>query len=100
MTDDIRGRNMTWDDLCKVEPQLRELETEISNISDADPEFCANRLWYGDFDHQGYKGRLVRLVGWQARKPKLRTIALYDLAYKHLYDMLPDCRHPSTICPP
>jgi len=41
-------------------------------------------VWYGNF-----KPSLEELVGFEARKPLLRSRDAYDLAYDVLYDLLP-----------
>jgi hypothetical protein len=51
------------------------------------PSFCANDIWYDEI-----KPVLVKLVGWSARNPALRTTEAYDVAYQYLYNLLPDCR--------
>ena len=53
------------------------------------PSFCANDVWYRP---GSFKSRLVRLAGWWAEKPELRTSEAYDVAYDELYQQLPDCR--------
>ena len=81
-----------------------------------DEDWCRNRVWY-----EVLKPQLVRTVGWvreliapsrecelrsctieelleeraKGRKddPFLRTEEAYDIAYDHLYSVLPDCRH-------
>jgi hypothetical protein len=87
---------LSWGVLVAEEPALAELERELRAIEDdpARPAFCANLVWYGREDPEGrsYKERLHPLVGWEARNPKLRSEHAYDLAYDHLYALLPDCR--------
>jgi len=41
---------------------------------------------------------MLRLVGFHAGNPKLRTMDDYDLAYRHLYGLLPDCNHAGPLC--
>lgn len=41
-------------------------------------------LTYYDF-----RDELIRLVGWEARNPVLRTMAAYDLAVGTMSDLLP-----------
>ena len=79
---------MTFDDLVNRCPELGDMAAEILTIrGDGGPSFCANDVWYGR-----YKGRLERLVGWLATDPYLSTPEVYDIAYEHLYNLLPDCR--------
>jgi len=79
--------NATFDDLCEIEPALRDLESQIREVDGSSPHFCANAVW-----SQMCKPALVGLVGWDARRPEPRTQAAYDTAYDHLYDLLPPCR--------
>jgi hypothetical protein len=76
-------------DLCQREPRLHSLERDIQAVKDTGgPSFCANDWWYGRL-----KPRLVRLVGFGAEQPELRTPEAYDVAYDVLYELLPDCRN-------
>ncbi len=87
---------MTWEDLARLEPELRRLEQDILSLrrrSRGWRTFCANDVWYDLF-----KPRLVYLAGWGARNPALRSEEAYDLAYEHLYALLPDCR--GCLCLP
>lgn len=83
---------MTFADLVALEPRLGSLEAEIKAIRRPDEgEVCANELWYRD----GYKRRMSALVGWYRVGPRhdvLVTPEAYELAYSHLYNLLPDCR--------
>jgi hypothetical protein len=78
---------MTFDELCEIEPGLRQLEAQIRAVDDSDPHFYANREWY-----RNHKPVLLHLAGWYARCPDLRSVEAYDVAYGYLYDLLPDCR--------
>jgi len=79
--------NATFDELCEIEPALRDLEYQIREVDGSGPHFSANAVW-----SQLCKPVLVGLVGWDARRPELRTQAAYDTAYDHLNDLLPPCR--------
>jgi hypothetical protein len=83
---------VTFDDMCQQEPCLLGLEQEIKSLSDDSPHWCANRAWYDLFE-----SRLNTLVGWHARNPLLRTEAAYNLAFGHLYELLPGCRQCSCL---
>lgn len=87
---------LSWDDLVQREPRLQTLLDRVERIrADADPRrpFCANFHWYGYDDGNGIVRRLCELVGW-GRQPSdaLATREAYDIAYRTLYDQLPDCR--------
>jgi hypothetical protein len=85
---------LTFDALVKTEPRLAELYAKAAKVDSSSSNFCANAVWYGQF-----KPALEQLVGFEARKPLLRSRDAYDLAYDVLYDLLPDCRHePDAFC--
>ena len=88
----------TWQAIRRLEPAIAKLEADVrqhTRTSRNGKRYCANRHWYAPF---GFKERLCHLVGFQARNPALRTMAAYDLVYRKLYRLLPDCRHESPIC--
>jgi hypothetical protein len=87
------NRAAAFQELCLLEPGLAQLEREIRALPDAGKYFCANEHWYppGTF-----RSRLLRLAGWNAVRPELRTSEAYDLAYDYLYALLPDC--PECAC--
>lgn len=85
----------TWEQLAALDPRLATLAAEAAAVhDDGRPEgFCAHAYWYGRF-----KPRLLALVGWEASsraQPALRAMDAYDVAYEHVYGLLPDCRHDS-----
>jgi hypothetical protein len=89
---------LTFAALAAIEPQLADLEREVrawarTPLGD---DWCANARWYGygRFKGMGYRARLVALVGWGSRHPdpRLHTSAAYDVAYRRVYALLPDCR--------
>lgn len=61
-----------FDRLCTLEPRLRELYDEISQVKDdpTKPSFCANTLWHGTPKQKGFKSRMLRLVGYGAGQPE------------------------------
>lgn len=81
---------MTFDEMMQLEPELQELRDDIAAVEDdeANSWFCANRLWMRRF-----KPRLIELVGSLARVEELRTSEAYSLAYRELYQRLPNCRN-------
>jgi hypothetical protein len=83
---------MTFDELCNLEPNLLVLANDAREYRDdsQQPSFCANWIWY----RKGLRQRLIRLVGWHSRHadPIVRSQAAYDVAYRAIYEMLPDCR--------
>lgn len=92
----------TFSQLCKIAPFLRAIELAIKRVSaEGNPHFCANDAWYR------FKPLLLWTVGWDAKGkyPKAseddqRLIAseeAYDVAYDHLYAILPNCRDCSCL---
>ena len=63
---------------------------------------CGNAIWYGHgrFPDHRFKDRMSALVSWQRTTAHpdpdtdalLRTPRAYDVAYAHLYRLLPECR--------
>lgn len=88
---------ITWEALTEREPRLAEMYAEISHVTDdrSTATFCANRLWYIQFEP-----RLLNLVGTRAEKydQLIRTPEAYTLARRTLYRLLPDCRN--CVCVP
>jgi hypothetical protein len=83
---------LTWTVLTEIEPRLLDLERRIKAVKrPRSGYFCANDWWYG---RGGFKRDMLRLVGWDARSndARITTPEAYDLAYHHLYNLLPDCR--------
>jgi hypothetical protein len=81
--------------LAILEPRLNDLLAEACALQeDADPNFCANSVWYGYPSHRpGLKRRLRQLVGWQSGQCEaLRTEEGYNVEYEAIYGALPDCR--------
>ena len=60
-----------------------------------EPAFCANAFWYGyaTAEDRGLKDRLLKLTGFHAARPELRTVDAYDAACKKLGAALPVCRN-------
>ena len=81
--------NITWGLLVKIEPRLGEMLKRAKAVKGDGEHFCANTVWYDDF-----KPELCTLVGWEASgtNPLLHTPQAYDLAYRKIYETLPDCR--------
>ncbi len=84
-----------WSQLVRHEPRLAEIRRSVERVRDEDDgtgSFCANRVWYAP---GGPKAQLVQLVGWESDvdHPALRNSVAYDVAYKALYSLLPDCRN-------
>lgn len=93
------AEELFWAELVTLEPRLATLLARARAIKDdkTRPVFCANAAWYGygRYEGQGLKTTLEHLVGWYAesRHPKLRSREAYDLVYKRVYKVLPNCRN-------
>ena len=84
-----------FEELCRLEPRLRELEEDARAVKD-EPEksfFCSNYLWLP------LNGRLRQLlgvariaVGEERERPELYDSRSYELAFVHLSRLLPPCR--------
>jgi hypothetical protein len=94
---------LTWDRLVALEPALKGLALRVRAERDRvhpDQPYCANAAWYGyDADGRGIRTEMSDLVGmWRtvwtpAERCDLFTSEAYDVAYRHLYSLLPDCTH-------
>lgn len=74
-----------FDELCHLEPRLKELYDEARAIKDdpSAPSFCANAVWlgYGQYTGQGMKHRMIRLVGYAAGRPTVPdTLGIGNMA--------------------
>jgi hypothetical protein len=82
--------------LVKLEPDLvpaYRLAASYQAVAMAKRSFCANAVWYGYYKKPGIKPEVSRLVGWLRpdKNPRLSTMRAYDVAYKAVYEALPDC---------
>lgn len=85
----------TWQDLCRLEPRLGELEREVADVRDDGTRawFCSNFLWLP-------VNTRLRLVLGVARipsegdeaHPELFDSRAYELAFERLSRRLPPCR--------
>jgi len=86
----------TFDDLCELEPALRDLEADVRAVKDDGTSafFCSNFTWLP------LDGRLKTLVGTERRRfhdmagepPELHHSSSYRVAYLHLSPLMPPCR--------
>jgi hypothetical protein len=78
----------TWEEMVLVEPGLARLLSDVLAIKDdpAKSSFCCESHW------TKIKGRALRLVGFQARNPELRSSVAYETAVAKLYLALPGRR--------
>lgn len=91
------GKRLKYAELEERDQRLSALRAAILVVGRSHPgDFCANHWWYG---RRGFKSTLTTIIGNIADQPDaaLRTAAAYDVAYQHLYHLLPDCRH-EGIC--
>jgi hypothetical protein len=73
--------------------QLAELDSELDGLleyAENHPGHCANAAWYGP---DGLRKAMTRVVGHLrgCGPEELQTSAAYDVAYRTLYNALPDC---------
>lgn len=80
---------MTIEEVCFLEPAVAGLLDEARNLP-PDEWHCGNHTFYARF-----KPQIVRLAGWDAMHPALRTEQAYDLVYKCVYDLMPGCIGPA-----
>lgn len=84
---------ISWDDMVNEEPELLDLYTKASILVDSGNtvvpfgHFCGNEAFYKYF-----RDPLSRLAGPGARNPALRSPEAARIAYKKIYDAIPDCR--------
>jgi hypothetical protein len=83
---------VTFKQLAKIEPRLKDLDAQAAQTDGSASDFCANRVWYGSL-----KPAFLKLVGWEASHPLLKSEVAYDVAYEHIYNRLPDCKHESSV---
>jgi hypothetical protein len=90
----LKETSKEFQSLCKLEPELLVLFNEARAIKDDKRAeyFCGNAVWYGWEGHNGFKPRVVNLVGHNAKIKELRGTVAYDVAYQTLLDLLPACR--------
>lgn len=93
----VATQTATFNHLVVLSPALAELEKEAKaykRSSVGKESVCANDRWYGYGEWKGksIRRRLIHLVGWCAGLESLKSCYAYDLAYHHLYDLLPDCK--------
>ncbi len=85
-----------FEELCALEPALRELEAEVRSVRDdgTGAFFCSNFLWLP------LDGKLKSLIGTDRRRfhsmhgepPLLHHSRAYEVAYLHLSRLMPRCR--------
>jgi hypothetical protein len=83
---------LTFEKLAVLEPALNELLEQAKSFKG-----CAVGGWYGP---SGLRGQMSKLVGWRRQEgpAELQGSAGYDLAYRALWNALPDCREGCTCC--
>jgi len=91
---------LTWDEIALLHPTITATEAAVCDVAararDGEwPAWCANEYWY-----ERVKPMLRLAVGNEAHERlvladpgKLRSREAYDVAYQHLWGLLPDCMH-------
>lgn len=67
----------TWSELVEIEPNLMSVEAFVTSLR-------GRRDWR---QWSQAKARFSSLVGWNARKPQLRSSRCFDIAYLHLLNI-------------
>jgi hypothetical protein len=97
---------MTFEHLKKLEPKLTRLEGLVlakAKAAKRKAVICANALWFNGC-WASLEHRLNQLIGWDRQRMQaphadaeieatLRSSNIYDVAFHHLYELLPDCNH-------
>jgi len=78
-----KEKELTFEEIMTIEPKLRSLYEEAKHHP-MRKGYCPTMTWYRE-----YKPRLVRLVGWSAKKEELRSHTAYDTAYEAISEALP-----------
>jgi hypothetical protein len=92
----------TFADLAALEPRLAGLHAEAQNYHVNRPRgFCANAVFYGYPGHRpGLKKRLSELIGFTSGQGGvLGGSDAHDVAYRAIYQALPDCKHKGECRP-
>lgn len=71
-----QSRPSTFAAVAAVEPRVANLVCEAARLR------ASRRVTWRDYE--AFKRRLLCLVGWNARRPELRTTDAYDLAMHRL----------------
>ena len=71
-----QSRPSTFATVAAVEPRVADLVCEAARLR------ASRRVTFRDYEE--FKRRLLRLVGWHARRPELRTTEAHDLAMHRL----------------
>lgn len=82
----------TFEELCAIEPRLRELAERCAALPDGQ---CPVSAWG---ETGGFKEELCRLVGFYCGNPDLRNGADYDVAHRGTHGRLPYCERRCPRC--
>jgi hypothetical protein len=90
--DDVNDSEITWKELCRLEPGLVDLWSEAKEVEDNNrrKSFCKY-----DYFGEHFVDRLMELLGsWvDNQNPKLKSMKSLDLAKDIILDELPPCRN-------
>jgi len=76
---------MNFSQLTEIEPELQNLANRIERFSRSKNR---QRQHITEDWYRRFKPTMVKLVGFYARHPKLRTIECYNFTYNYLYRLL------------
>jgi hypothetical protein len=74
---------MNFEQLCKIEPELAKLENDIFRYLKSKERGNVVEAWYRKF-----KPKMLLLVGYSAKNPKMQRADYYDVIYLHLFELL------------
>ena len=95
------GARLSYRELEARDDRLVALRRRVEAVRrSAGGPFCPHTHWFGRSGGD-FKRQLVDIIGWHSANPDaaLRTSDAYEVAYQHLYHLLPDCRH-DGMCGP
>ena len=69
---------MNFEEMKKIEPELKKLESEAIGYMNNSPgkHWERTHFWYKEL-----KPKFINLVGFSTRKPELSSCESYDIAY-------------------
>lgn len=73
---------MNWNEMCKLEPKLLDLQREADQeLSDR----SSTRFWR---KYESIKAQVKRMVGYHAKNQSLSTRECYDIAHDNVFKVM------------
>jgi hypothetical protein len=82
---------MTFDQVCEMEPRLREFYEEIPHLFPSLMEVENGNFWRC---WSRMKAMMSELVGWSAKNGRVQSSQCYDAAYSACFDRAESCANP------